>query len=166
MMRTLPSAGSAVRRSLILIVVWTLLASAACLTTFAISTIPAPMPDGRNIPFWLEAVEALLAVTMIPACVLIPAPLLATVRRLLRSRLHVDPKWVTAWTTAGSFGVVIEGLFVWRLVRNLSTPFANLPVPSWHAFYFGIGFLVVGAGMTVALFYAWRSTNSLTPGQH
>ena len=143
--------GTSLRRPFVLALAWALLASAACLTTFAISTIPAPMPDGRNIPFWLECCEALLAVAMIPACALIPLPLLVSVRRLLRRRIRASHNWVAAWTIAASAGVAIEGLFMWRLVENLTTPFANLPTPSWHALYFGVGYLVVGIGMALAL---------------
>ena len=136
---------------------WALLASAACLTTFAISTIAAPMPDGRTIPVWLECGEALLGVTMIPVCALIPVPLLLHGRGVLGRRIRASPVWVTFWTIAASAAVAIECLFLWRLVRNLATPFANLPNPSWHAVYFGIGYLVVGLAMMVILAGAGRS---------
>lgn len=143
--------GLNLRRPLVLTLAWALLASAACLTTFAISTLPAPMPDGRDIPFWLECCEALLAGVIIPACALIPLPLLLSVRRLLRSQIRVSGNWVAAWTIAASAGVGIEALFMWRLVKNLATPYANLPTPSWHALDFGVGYLAVGVGMALAL---------------
>ena len=153
----------ALRRRLALTLSWALLGSVACLTTFAISTIPipAPWPDGRDIPFWLECSEALLAIAMIPACALIPVPLLISGRRLLRGRIRASRNWTFAWTITASAGVAIEGLFVWRLVRNLSTPFANLPAPSWHALYFGVGYFVVGIAMTLALAGAgWSATDN------
>jgi hypothetical protein len=140
-----------IRRPLLLTAGWTVLASAACFTTFAISTFPAPMPDGRNVPTWLWCAEVLLALTMIPGCALAPLPLLASTRRRLRTQIHASKNWVAAWTIAGSAGVAVEGLFIWRLVRNLMTPFANLPTPSLHALYFGIGFLTVGMIMIVVL---------------
>jgi hypothetical protein len=149
--------GTALELPVVLTLAWALLAVAACVTTFAISTIPAPTPDGRDIPLWLECCEALLAITMIPACALIPVPLLIYVRRLLRRRIRVSHGWVAAWNIAGSAGVTIEGIFMWRLVRNLTTPFANLPVPSWHALFFGIGYIVVGTAMTLVLAGAGRS---------
>jgi hypothetical protein len=151
--------GPSLRPPLVLTLAWALLASAACLTTFAISTIPAPTPDGRDIPFWLESCEALLALAMIPACALLPLPLLVSVRRLLRRRIRASRNWVATWTVAASAGVAIEALFLWRLVENLITPFANLPTPSWHALYFGVGFLVVGIGMALALAGAGRSAS-------
>ncbi len=40
---------------------------------------------------------------------------------------------------------------MWRLVGNLTTPLANLPTPSWHALYFGVGYLAVGIGMALGL---------------
>jgi hypothetical protein len=129
---------------------WAMLGSAACLTTFAISVIPAPVPDGRDIPFWLLACEALLAIIMVPACVLIPLPLLATVRRQLR-RMQVPANWVTAWTITASAAVAVEGLFAWRLTGMLTTPYYNLPGPSWHALYFGIAFLAAGLAMIAVL---------------
>jgi hypothetical protein len=46
------------------------------------------------------------------------------------------------------------------LVRNLSTPLANLPDPSWHALYFGIGYFVVGMAMTLTLAGALRDIRS------
>jgi hypothetical protein len=149
--------GPRVHWPLALTLAWALLASAACLTTFAISSIPAPMPDGRNIPFWLECCEGLLAVAMIPACALIPLPLLVSVIRLLRRRIRASRNCVAAWTVAASAGAAIEGLFMWRLVRNLTTPFANLPTPSWHALDFGVSFLAAGIGMALALAGAARS---------
>lgn len=88
---------------------------------------------------------------MIPACALIPLPLLISVRRLLRRRIRASRNWVAAWTIAASAGVAIEGTFMWRLAENLTTPFANLPTPSWHALYFGVGYLAVGIGMALAL---------------
>lgn len=154
------------QRPLVLTLLWALLASAACLTTFTISTIPAPTPDGRDIPFWLDCCEALLAVAMIPACALIPLPLLVSVRRLLRKRIRTSRNWIAAWTIAASAGVAIEGLFMWRLVRNLTTPFANLPIPSWHALYFGVGYLAVGIGMALALTGAgWSARKNAEPDQ-
>jgi hypothetical protein len=149
--------GGALKVPVVLTLAWALLAVAACVTTFAISTIPAPMPNGRDIPLWLECCEALLAIMMIPACALIPVPLLVYVQRLLRRRVRVSRSWVKAWTIAASAGVTIEGLFLWRLVRSLTTPFANLPAPSWHALLFGVGYLVVGLAMTLVLAGAGRS---------
>jgi hypothetical protein len=137
---------------------WTALASAACLTTFAISAIPAPMPDGRDIPLWLECCEALLAITMIPACAVIPVPLLIHVRRLFRrARIGRSGRWAAAWTISASAAVAVEALFLWRLTRNLTTPYANLPAPSWHALLFGIGYLAAGTAMTFVVAGAGRA---------
>jgi hypothetical protein len=49
---------------------------------------------------------------------------------------------------------------MWRLVRNLTTPYANLPVPSWHALFFGIGYLVVSVAMLLVLAGAGRSARN------
>ena len=56
----------AVRPWVLVAASWALLGCAACLTTFAISTIPVPTPLGRDIPQWLEDAEGLLALTMVP----------------------------------------------------------------------------------------------------
>jgi hypothetical protein len=95
----------AIRRDLLLTAGWALLASAACFATFAVSTFPAPMPAGRNVPTWLWCTEGLLAVTMIPACALTPLPLLTSVRRHLRTHIRAPGEWVAAWTIAASAGV-------------------------------------------------------------
>jgi hypothetical protein len=142
---------------------WSLLGSAACLTTFAVSTIPAPMPDGRYIATWLAGVEAVLAITMIPACALIPVPLLAFVRHLLRGAIRASRVWVAAWAMTAASGVAVEGLFVWRLARFLAAPFANLPAPSWHALYFGIGYLLTGTAMMLTLAGVSRSAGTARP---
>ncbi len=146
-----------VGRPLLLVAGWALLGSAACLTTFAISTIPAPLPEGRDIPTWLEGAELLLAIAMIPACALIPVPLLAFARRLRRGPVRVSRSWVAAWVVVTSSGAAVEGLFVWRLVRFIAAPFANLPAPSWHALYFGMGYLLTGTAMMLTLAGVSRS---------
>jgi hypothetical protein len=153
----------ALRWRLGLTLAWALLGAAACLTTFAISTIPipAPWPDGRDIPFWLECCEAVLAIAMIPACAMAPVPLLISVRRLLRRQIRASRNWISAWTITASTAVAIEGLFVWRLARNLFTPYADVPDPSWHALYFGVGYLAVGIAMALALAGAgWSATDN------
>jgi hypothetical protein len=115
------------------------------------------MPDGREIPSWLGGCEALLAITMIPACALIPVPLLIHVRRLFRcSRIGGSGGWVAAWTISASAAISVEALFLWRLTRNLTTPYANLPTPSWHALLFGLGYLAAGTAMTFVVAGAGR----------
>jgi hypothetical protein len=147
----------AIRPWLLFTAGWAVLGCAACLTTFAISTIPALTPLGSNIPQWLEDAEGLLVVTMVPVCVLIPVPLLISGRRLLGRRISAGKPWVTAWTVAASAGVFIESLFVWRLILIVVTA-SNLPTPSWHALAFAIAYLVVGTAMALVLVGAGRST--------
>lgn len=143
---------------------WALLGAAACATTFAISTIPGPLPDGRSISFVLEAAEALLAVAMVPLCMLIPVPLLIAGRKYLRRSAHARQRWVTAWTAAASACIGIEVLFLSRLaflVGAMATGFPNLPQPSWHALAFAIGFLIVGAAMTYILISPRRTATDI-----
>ncbi len=116
-----------------------------------------PLPEGRDIPTWLEGAELLLAIAMIPACALIPVPLLAFARRLRRGPVRVSRSWVAAWVVVTSSGAAVEGLFVWRLVRFIAAPFANLPAPSWHALYFGMGYLLTGTAMMLTLAGVSRS---------
>jgi len=136
----------AIRRPLLLTAGWALLGSAACLTMFVTSTIP-PTPTGRDIPLWLQLTGTLLSITMIPACAVIPVPLLVLVRRLPRASTN----WAAALVIAGTAGLAIESLFIWRLVRFLATPYSNMATPSWHALCFGIGYLVAGVAMTLIL---------------
>lgn len=142
---------------------WALLGGGACATTFAISTIPAPLPDGRQISLILGALEVLLAIVMVPLCALIPIPLLVAGRRYLSRSAHATRQRIAAWSLVASACVAVEALFLFRLVHLLceaGTGLANLPHPSWHAFAFSIGFLAVGASMTYVLIGARKSAAS------
>lgn len=141
---------------------WALLGAAACGTTFAISTIPAPVPDGRSIPLVVWAAQGLLALAMVPGCAVLPAPLLIAGRNYLRHSAHARQRWVTAWTVAGALSVAVESLFLWRLLDLLfgfSHSYWNLPEPSWHAFAFFVAFLIAGAAMACVLICARRSVS-------
>lgn len=143
---------------------WALLGAAACATTFVISTIPGPLPDGRSIPFVLAAAEALLAVAMVPLCMLIPVPLLIAGRNYLRRSAHAAQRWVTAWTAAAAACIGIEVLFLSRLASlfgAMATGFPNLPHPSWHALAFAAGFLIAGAAMTYILIKPRRTATDI-----
>ena len=137
---------------------WALLGAAACAVTFGVSTIPAPAPDGRAIPLWLELVEAVLAVCMLPACTLIPVPLLAAGRTHLHRVAGAGQRSAAAWTAVASIGIALEALFWVRLVHLFRTSYSNLPQPSWHALDFSIGFAIVGAAMIGVLIGATRPT--------
>jgi hypothetical protein len=137
---------------------WALLGAGACASTFVISTIPAPLPDGRSVPAPLLITEALLALEMVPLCVLVP--LLIVGRGYLRHPARAAAPWVKAWTVAASAGIGVEALFIIRLAHLFWVPgarFANLGQPSWHALAFAIGFLIAGAAMSFALIGARRS---------
>jgi hypothetical protein len=115
------------------------------------------MPDGRNIPPWLDAATVALALFMLPACAMIPVPLLLGGRRQLRRVTLSRGRWTTAWTVAASLAVGVEGVFLFRLIRFLMIPFANLAQPSWHALDFSVVFAATGGLMAVALLGAFRS---------
>lgn len=140
-------------------VCWAVLGAAACATTFAISALPAPLPEGRSIPLPLYLVELLLAVVMLPTCAVIPIPLLVTQYRRMRTLTGTGNRWVTAWLMVGSVAVGVEALFLYRFLRFLTLlpRFVNLASPSWHAFGFAVGFLVAGVAMVVVLIGARRS---------
>lgn len=158
----LPESGQAQSRPprrfcLSLAVGWGLLGAAACANTFVISTIPAPLPDGRSIPFALQAAEALLALTMVPLCLLIPVPLLIAGRNYLRRSVPATRRWVTAWSAVAAACAGIEALFLFRLALFFGSAGPGLPHPSWHALAFAIGFLAVGTAMTYVLINAGRT---------
>jgi hypothetical protein len=146
---------------------WALLGAGACASTFAISTIPAPLPDGRPIPALLLVLDGLLALAMVPLCLLVPVPLLLVGRRYLRDSAQVAPKWRRAWTVAASAGIGVEALFAVRLARSFRAAqagFAGLGQPSWHALAFSIGFLVAGAAMSLVLIGARQPRAAPHPG--
>ena len=145
---------------LVLAAGWALFGAAACAATFAVSTIPATVPDGRVIPAWPWLAALLLGVAMLPTCALIPVPLLAAGLAHLRRVADAGQRWAAAWTAAASMAVAVEVLFVVRLVRNLSVSYANLAQPSWHALAFSIGFALAGAAMIAVLIGATRSTRN------
>jgi hypothetical protein len=125
------------------------------------SAIPAPFPDGRQIPFWLDIATLLLACCMLPACTLIPVPLLVAGRRCVRLTARAGSRWAAAWTGAASAGIAVETLFLVRfigLIRAFGSGFPNLPEPSWNALDFSIAFMIAGGAMMVVLFGATRSS--------
>jgi hypothetical protein len=136
---------------------WALLGAAACAVTFLISTIPAPVPDGRSIPLALDILEAVLALGMLTLCTASPVPLLITGYAYLRRSARGGARWVTAWATVASASLALEAVFWIRLEHLLGTRYANLPYPSWHALDFAVGYLVVGAAMACVLIGAARS---------
>jgi hypothetical protein len=73
----------------------------------------------------------------------------------LRSYLGMSLRWPLVLALA------------WALLASAAclTTFANLSTPSWHALYFGVGYLAVGIGMALALAGAgWSARNSAGPG--
>jgi len=145
---------------------WALLGAGACASTFVISTIPAPLPDGRSIPALLFVTEELLALAMVPLCLLVPVPLLVVGRSYLRDSARAAPPWVRAWAVAVSAGIGVEALFVVRLAHFFGaaeTSFADLGQPSWHALAFSIGFLAAGAAMCLVLASARRAAGPPRP---
>jgi len=141
---------------------WALLGATACALTFAISNIPAPVPDGRSIPGGLYLGEIVLAAFMLPLCAIIPAPLLVAGCIHLR-RARASLPWTSAWAAAAAVGLGTEARFLVRFAHMLSTPFYNLPQPSWHALDFAIAFTAAGVVMASALISATWSASRRTP---
>lgn len=151
---------------LVLAAGWALLGTAACATTFVISTIPAPPPWGRayTTPFWLQATELLLALIMIPACAAIPVPLLVLARRRIAAA-RTSPFWLRAWTAAASAAVLVEAVFLYRLALMLR-PFQNLPTRDWHALAFAIAYAVAGLVIILVLIAARQSSKAARERGH
>lgn len=137
--------------------------TAACAVIFVISRIPAPMPDGRNIPNWLLLAASALAIVMLPTCATIPVPLLVGGRRQLTKIAVGQRRWRTVWTVAGSLAIAVEAVFLFRLTRFLLTPYVNLAQPSWHALDFSLVFAATGGLMALVLLAASRSTGQASP---
>jgi hypothetical protein len=93
------------------------LGTAACGVIYVVSRIPAPMPDGRNIPGLLYVAALVLALFMLPTCAMIPIPLLLSGRRQLARTGIKQSRWRTVWTVAGSLPIAVEAVFLFRLTR-------------------------------------------------
>jgi hypothetical protein len=152
---------------LFLTALWSVLGAAACGCYFAVSNLPASQLDGI-LPAPLEDLDLLIAVVMLPVCLVLPA----AGRRYLRTAASaVAPaghdsiaagasarvRWMTAWTGAVLASSVVEAYFILRLYWHLRAG-TGITGTSSHALEFSIAFLVTGAAMTGVLIIAtaWR----------
>jgi hypothetical protein len=139
---------------------WSLLGASACVTTFYIAAIPsASLPGGKDISDLAFFSATALTAWLVPACTLIPVPLLIAGRAYLLQATAGKSHWAGLWTVLASAAVLLEAFFWLRLVRFLRRPAAGLTF-SWPAVDFTVGFLVLGAVMVAALITASRSPAS------
>jgi hypothetical protein len=136
---------------------WALIGAAACAVTFVVSAIPAPVPDGRSIPLFLQIIEAAFALSMLPFCTLVPIPLLITGHKYLLRSARAAWGWRAAWITAAGASIAVEVEFWFRFVSLLVSGSPGLSYMDWHALDFSASFLAVGGAMAFVLIGATRS---------